>query len=380
MQSAPDPQLKELKKLGEPHTDKKKSFWSFRRIISLVTLVLVAIVLWNARQEIFDAVHYLKKANIWWILVLIPEQLLMYYCAGEIFFSYMKAKRGGKKLSAWSLARISFELNFVNNAIPSGGFSGLGYIIWRLQPFGISPGQTSFMYGLRYAITICANQLQTILAILALVLTSGIVAGSGWITKLIFLSSSGILALIATLFYIAQNKKRILWCANKLTALANFVVRKVTFGKKRNVVKSKTLEQFFVDLRSDLVIAKRNKRCLVKPVLWGIVYSFLEVAVFWIVGISMGHPDILPQIMIGEAAASLIGGIIPTPGGIGGYEGTMILIMSGLGVNTSLATATVVTTRILILCGTIASGYGFYQHAIAKLGKPSSQPVKKDAS
>ncbi len=89
----------------------------------------------------------------------------------------------------------------------------------------------------------------------------------------------------------------------------------------------------------------------------------------------MGHPEILPQIMVGEAIASVIGAVMLTPGGVGGYEGTMIFIMSVLGVDIGLATAVVITTRVVVLVGTIVSGYGFYQNAVSKIGKKERQQI-----
>ena len=53
-----------------------------------------------------------------------------------------------------------------------------------------------------------------------------------------------------------------------------------------------------------------------------------------------------------------------TPGGLGGYEGAMVLIMVATGVNPSVAVITVIVTRICVLLGTILSGWGFYQHAL----------------
>ena len=49
--------------------------------------------------------------------------------------------------------------------------------------------------------------------------------------------------------------------------------------------------------------------------------------------------------------------------------------MWALGVDLGLATAVVVTTRVIVLMGTIASGYGFYQHAISKLGKEDKKEI-----
>lgn len=375
----------------------------FRKILTAATLILVALVVWGAHDQIFAAVGYLANTNLFFVLLLIPEQLFMYYCAGQMFFSYMAAKARTaqlakqadktpakdqetaaktsdqpQKVSSWLLARISFELNFVNHAIPSGGFAGLGYITWRLKAFGSSAGQTSFMYALRYVITILANQAQTIVAILVLILVGGVSTGAWWVIGLTSLICVGVILAVAAIIAIASSKKRINWFAKTLTNLANGFVRKVTFGHKRQVLQPTTVETYFLDIYKDLTTAKANKKILIHPIMWGIIYSFLEVATYWLVGISMGHPEILPQIMIAEAVASVIGAVMLTPGGVGGYEGAMILIMTTLGVDASLATAVVITTRIVVLVGTIVSGYGFYQNAISKIGKTERAKIMRE--
>ena len=154
-------------------TQAKKHFkLSFRTILSLVTFVLIIYVVYANFGDIKEAISHLSETNILVLLLLIPEQLFMYYCCGQMFFSYMAAKQDAKRISAWTLMRVSLELNFVNHAVPAGGLGGLGYITWRLKPFGATAGQASFMYALRYIITICANQLQTIIAILCLLIFS----------------------------------------------------------------------------------------------------------------------------------------------------------------------------------------------------------------
>lgn len=386
----------------------------FRKILTILTLVLVVFVVWGARTDIFEAVNYLTNTNLFFVLLLIPEQLFMYYCAGQIFFSYMAAKgraeaeqqskatdtgsakqkldevdainaadakqskKTPKKFSSWLLARISFELNFVNHAIPSGGFAGLGYITWRLKEFGSSVGQTSFMYALRYSITILANQFQTIVAIIALIIMGQIADSAWWVAGLATAICFGIVVALIIIVVIASSKKRINWFAKLAARLINNVVRVVTFGHKREILKTKVVEDYFLDIYKDLMVAKQNKKILIHPIIWGIIYSFLEVATYWLVGISMGHWEILPQIMVAEAIASVIGAVMLTPGGVGGYEGVMILMMSALGVEAGLATAVVITTRVVVLVGTIVSGYGFYQNAISKIGKKEHAAIMKE--
>ena len=349
----------------------------FRKIISVITLILVAIVVIGAREQILDAIRYLADTNLWFILLLIPEQLFMYYCAGQMFFSYMSAKKTAKKISKFTLMRIAFELNFVNHAVPSGGFSGLGYIAWRLKPLGASIGQTSFMYILRYVITICANQFQTLVAIVVLLIAGGLNDGKLWLLGVVGASCVAIIAAILIAIVIASSKKRINWFAEKSAKVVNSVVSFVTRGKKQEILKRKVVLDYFGEIHENLIEAKTHKKMLVRPIVWGIIYSFFEVATYWLVGISMGHPEILPQIMVAEAIGSVVGAVLVTPGGVGGYEGAMIAIMSLLGVEIGLATAVVVTTRVVVLVGTIVSGYGFYQHAISTIGKKDKAEIAR---
>lgn len=366
----------------------------FKKILSFITFALVVLVIWGAWDQIIAATncifggHCIEggqfSINIFIVLLLIPEQLFMYYCAGKIFFSYMAAKRVShtrleedkiKKASTWELARISFELNFVNHAIPSGGVSGLGYITWRLKNYGATAGQVSFMYILRYLITILANQTQTIFAILFLILTGKVPENAYWMVWLVGAMSIGIIGAIIVLIAIVSKKRLINWVSKQLAAFANWFVRKITFGKKAEILDAKKVNKYFLDLHEDFLTAKKDKKILIKPIIWGFVYNFLEIATYEIVAISLGHGEIFPQIMVAEALGSLVGAILPTPGGVGGYEGSMITVMCVLGTNLAVASTVVIVTRVIVLLNTIVSGYGFYQSAISKIGKVDKKKI-----
>ena len=368
----------------------------FKKILSLITLALVAFVIWGAWDQITAATscifggHCIEggefSINLFIVFLLIPEQLFMYYCAGKIFFAYMAGKqriaeqkdkgaKETKKISTWELARISFELNFVNHAIPSGGVSGLGYITWRLKNYGATAGQVSFMYILRYLITILANQTQTIFAIIFLIITSSVPANAYWMIWLVGAMSVGIIAAIAILITIVSSRKMIRWAAKELTAFANWLVKTTTFGKKKQVLELEKVNKYFMDLHEDFLTAKKDKKLLVKPIIWGFLYNFLEIATYEIVALSLGHGEIFPQIMVAEALGSLVGAVLPTPGGVGGYEGSMITVMCILGTNLAVASTVVIVTRVIVLLNTIVSGYGFYQNAISKIGKADKKKV-----
>lgn len=345
--------------------EKKKFHLSFRTILTILTLVLLIYVIYSNWSDILEAINHLGETNILVLLLLIPEQLFMYYCCGQMFFSYLASKKSTKKVSAWTLMRVSLELNFVNHAVPAGGLGGLGYVTWRLKPFGATAGQSSFMYALRYVITICANQLQTIVAILALLIFGTVPATGSWVIGLTALLSVGIIVGIGILIVIVSGQQRIDWASRNGTKFINFIVRKITFGRKPEILKRSVADKYLNDIHDDLMTARRNKQVLIKPIVWGIVYSFLEIATYWIVAASLGYPELLPQIMIGEAIGSVMGAIVP----YGLYELGMAGIMVSLGVPISLATTVVLMTRVIVLASTIISGYGFYQHSISKIGR-----------
>ncbi len=355
---------------NEKATPKQPRKFTLRTVLTVLTLILLLFVIYQNWNDILEAINHLGETNILILILLIPEQLFMYYCCGQMFFSYMAAKKDTKPVSSWTLMRVSLELNFVNHAVPAGGLGGLGYITWRLKPFGATAGQASFMYALRYAITICANQVQTIIAILALLIFSSIPESGFWIVLLTALISTGVIAAIALLVVIASGKNRIKWFAKHATKFCNYIVGKVTFGKHPEILKRATVDKYLYDIHDDLMQARKNKKILLHPIGWGVLYSFLEIATYWIVAASLGHPEILPQIMIGEAIGSVMGSIVP----YGLYELGMAGVMVTLGVPIYLATTVVLLTRVIVLASTVVSGYGFYQHSISRIGRQEKAP------
>ena len=366
----------------------------FKKILSVVTIILVVIIGYTAftspvgnncekqtdtrtQAECYQmrekygegttmwevTIQAFKDINIWVLLLLIPEQIFMYYAAGQIYFSFLK-KRQGLDVSQGLLTRISLEINFVNHALPSAGVSGLGYLIWRLKKFKITAGQVSFIHILRYIISALANTAQTWIAII-IVIVAGCVRSNGWwAVWLAALVALGIQLLIFAVWLIVRKQSTIdkfsAWASNLVNNIVTFFQRKRT----TKYLKEEAVNKFFMDLRGDYLAIKANKKIMWRPVIWGTVYAFFELATYWVVAIALGHPEILPQIMIAEGVASVVGTLVVTPGGMGGYEGAMIAVLIALGVDFSTATITVVVTRVIVMLGTIVTGWGFYQQAL----------------
>jgi len=339
---------------------KKKLKFSFRTLLIILTAVLVGWVVYQNWPDILDTWKHLQETNLVVLLLLIPEQLFMYFACGEIFFSYLRCKKNVRKFRNSEILRISTELNFVNHAIPAGGVGGLAFLTYRLKPFGVSAGQASFLYIFRYAVTTVINYAQALIAIIILLVFGLIPTEAYWIIPVALLMNMGVLLVLGLVVYIASSSKRIDFFARLVERLTNWIARTFTFGRKRKLIKTKNIREYFGDIHESVKIAKGNKKYLKKPALWGVVYSFCEIGTYWIVAIALGRPELLPYIMVGEAIGSVFDGIVP----YGLYELGMAGVMIALGVDFPTATIVTVMTRVVTLAFTIVSGSVPYYKAI----------------
>lgn len=337
----------------------KKLKFSVRTFLSIATVGLVAYVVYQNWPDIIETVHHLKDTNVLILLLLIPEQLFMYYACGQIFFSYLKSK-AKKKFTKKEILLISTELNFVNHAVPAGGLGGLAYLTYRFRPFGITAGQSSFLYIFRYAITTVVNYFQALVAIIVLAVLGLIPPEATWIIWVSLLMNFGVFIALSLIVFVASSKKRIGFFSKFITKLANMLVKIVTFGRKKRVLNNSKLDDYFLDIHDCVMIVKKDKKSLVKPTIWGFIYSFFEVATYWIVAISLGRPELLPFILVGEAIGSVFDGIVP----YGLYELGMAGVMIALGVDFPTATIITVMTRVFTLLFTIITGSWPYAKAI----------------
>ena len=338
----------------------KRLGFSIRTILILLTAVLVVYVVYKNWADIEETLKHIREANGFVLMCLIPEQLFMYFACGQIFFSYLKHRRNVSKIPDKEKFKISTELNFVNHAIPAGGVGGLAFLTYRLAPFGVTAGQASFLYIFRYAITTVINYAQALIAILVLLGLGLIPSEAMWVIPVALLMNLGVAVFLGIVIFVAISEKRIDFFSKTITKLINRIVRFVTLGHKKFVMRYDKMSAYFNDIHESVVIAKKDKKLLKGSVLWGFIYSFCEVGTYWIVAMSLGRPELLPYIMVGEAIGSVFDGIIP----YGLYELGMAGVMIALGVDFPTATIVTVMTRVITLLFTIASGSIPYYDAI----------------
>jgi uncharacterized protein (TIRG00374 family) len=337
----------------------------FKKILSIATVVLVGVVIWFARDEIVEAFHHLGQMNLWIFLLLIPAQLIMYFAAGQVYFSYVRSLKNVKKVSTWKLMRISFELNFVNHIIPSGGVSGLAYLTWRMKSAGIRAGQAAMMQVVRYGLVALATAL--VMSVAAVVLIFIGVKLS--VVFFSFLAAFGMLAVVVFVLWLIQKRKRIDFFGRVSSLVVNKIVKMVTFGKVKRILSAAKVDKFLEELHNDYNSIMKDKRSLKKPFFWSIFYSLMDSGTFYITFLALGADVNFAPVIIAQGLASIVGTVVVTPGGAGFYEVAMAGYFVATGIDPAMAVAATVVTRVVVLLGTIGSGWGFYQHALLSGGK-----------
>ena len=342
---------------------------SFRRWLNVGTAVIVAAMLYFSRHELVNAWHLLGKVDLYILALIIPAQLLSYYAAGAMMFSYLKKRGDLKKTPNFEAARMALELNFVNHILPSGGVSGVSYMTWRLSKLGVPGGRAALAQVVRYAASFLAYLILLIIAVLLITI-------DGNIQRFTILISSAIASTIifVTLFimYVIGSESRMESFSRTFNRWISTVWH-VWFRRSKPLVKPKKVKEFFSELHHDYAALRKDPAVLKRAIAWAFVFNIAEVAMFFLTFLSFGVVVNPASILIALGIGSIIGMFLVTPGGAGGYEAVMILFLASAGVSQGTAVAGVLLARTVLIILTIATGYYFYHRALSQYGKHPDQ-------
>ena len=344
---------------------------SFRVWLSVFTVAVLALIVFFSRHEIYKAWLLLEHVNIWILLLLIPGQILVYYAGGEMSFTYLRSKKSIGHVSGPELARMALEMNFVNHALPSAGVSGMSYMTWRFGHYGVTPGRATMAQVVRYATSFASFITLLLLAVFIITIDGHI---NRWILLFSSLLVGAMVSVTALGMFLLSSTARINKFSKWLTATTNNLVKRLTFGRKTYVLNGAKVDTYFEELHQDYQALTRDRRMLIKPYLWGIVYAAGDAVLFMIAFLALGTFVNPAVILIAYGLASLAGFFVITPGGAGAYEAVMVAFLSVAGVTSDTAIAGILLARVILLLGTIILGYFFYQHAILHYGKHDKHP------
>lgn len=341
---------------------------SGRTWLSIITFVIILLVLFFSRNELAQAWQVMQTINIWALLaMLIPLQFVSYFAMGETLFTYLRSIGQGKNVSPLKFARLSLEMNFVNHMLPSAGVSGASYMGWRLKHIGVSLSKSTSAQLVR-VVAVAGGYAIVLAAAVLFMLFDGSL--NRWISLFAVVLVAATFILVAGMIYLLERAEKLSTLARGLVKIANTAVRLATFGRQKKKFPSvKPLADFLTDIQDDYRKIRTKKQLLVKPLIWGVVFTLAEVGMFYATFLALGHPINPAPIAIAFGLAGVAGIFMVTPGGAGLYEVVMISFLTVAGVNPGVGIAAIVLVRVLLMVGTIATGYYFYQQAIIKHGK-----------
>ncbi|MEI7918086.1 MAG: lysylphosphatidylglycerol synthase transmembrane domain-containing protein [Candidatus Saccharibacteria bacterium] len=341
---------------------------SFRSWVSLITILLLALVVYFGWDQIMKAWGLLGSVNIWIWLLLIPAQLLSYYTTGEMMFSYLRSRGELKTTSRWEMTRMALELNFVNHILPSGGAAGFSYLGWVLHRHGVSPGRATMAQIIRFVLSFVSFVAMVIIAVTILAFDNGINQTITVVSSILIITAIGGTSF---LIYVVSNHQRLISLSGWITRVVNKVMAKLTRGKKKNILVLSSVEEFFTDIHRDYLEIRREKKILIRPLMWSVITNLLDVSLILIAFISLGYWINPATLFIAFGITSVVSVISSSPGGAGVYEAVMISFLASSGVQPDVAIAGILLARATLLTGTILFGYVFYQLTINKYGKNS---------
>lgn len=336
---------------------------SFKGWLSVITFVLIAVILYFSRHELVYAWHLLETVNIWILLLLVPAQLFDYISVGQIIFSYLRRKGTIQKIKPLKMARVSLELNFVNHVLPSGGVSGFSYMNWRLGQFGVVPGRAAMAQVVRYVMGGIAYIILLMISVLAVTIDGSI---NRWVILASSMLVTFLLVMILGIIYLVSNKRRMEKFAAWATRTVNKFVYHVTFGHKKEVVAREKVHAEFMEIHDDFLELRRDRRALLRPLGWALLYTIFDVSLFMITFWALGTVFNPAPVLIAYGVATVAGFIVITPGGAGAYEALMVAFLALAGIAQGEAIAGIVLTRVIMMVTTIGVGYIFYQKSIGR--------------
>lgn len=339
-----------------------------KNILLVVAIVGFGLVVWGARAQLAETWHLLSQVNPWSILLLPLTQLISYFFLSQYYRTFIKSFGG--VIGAWRAFGTTTALNFVNQILPSGGASGITYIINAFRD-AVSGGQVTLIQLGRYVLAFLSYVPLLLLAMLWLV-ASGEFSGQIRLvfTVLMLISLPGTVLLI-----LAVSKQRFVDVAvGGILRFLNRIIAIVTRGRGKPITVSAT-SGFMKEFHDGVTFLKSQGHQVIKPYLFMQLSTLAEVTIvnlaFWVLGVSI-NPGI---VLLAFTAANVVGVISIVPGDVGVHELAIITVLSYIGIDQSTAIAGTLLYRVFNKMIVLSIGFYFYIRLIKPLMDNRKEPT-----
>lgn len=336
---------------------------TFKRWLILITFTALGLLILLAWRDILDALGRLGTLNIWVLALILPLLFLVYFSLTKYFVHFFEVF--GTRLKLRTIFASILELNFVNHVFPSGGLSGFSYLTLRLKPYGISTAKSTLAQIGRFAFAL-SGQVALMFVSLFLLAIEGR-ANSVIILLVSILVFSLITSGLGGLFVISSQRRSVSFAS----FLARFINKAIHIFRPKHpeTINLHRVEETLVELHTDYVELRQNLGKMKSAFFWITFYSFIEVAILYVVFLAHGVWINPGAVVIAYVLATTAGLIAALPGGIGVFEAIMTTVFIAVGVPPGLALSATLVYRIITLLLNLLAGAALYHRAINKLGE-----------
>jgi uncharacterized protein (TIRG00374 family) len=308
-------------------------------ILTLLALLLLSLLLFTNRGALGQT--YLTLRSIEWeLLAVLPAlQLISHFFIANTYQAVFRIY--GYRVPLTRTLPMVWALNFVNQILPSGGLSGLTYLIYGMRG-AVPAGKATLAQLARYMLSYFSYGF-VLLAAVAFLIVGGAVTRS---TVLLIVWLVGVsVVMLSVILLLSSNARRvrgiIAWIGRTIDRFARPRAQQLqieTLGQKV----ARVLGDFYVDYRK--IISQRHRLLwpLVLMLLSSLFENLIVVSSFWIVGADV-NPGI---IMVGFALANGIGVLSVVPGDVGVHEATIVAALTAAGVPVGIALSGTLLYRV----------------------------------
>ncbi len=326
---------------------------STRRILILVGVLGLSAFVYVFWSDLAESVAIIRAVEWQYLLLFIPTLALVYFLY-SLFYQSVLATIGAAKVSLTRLYKLSLASAFVNNILPSGGASGVSFLVAVLRRDNVNSGQVSFMQIARYMAVYASYSVLLLIAIFSLYLN-----GIGKLATIIAIAIAVNIFLVTVLgIYILYSKKAFNWFFHYLRKIADFIARR--FRKGKNLIGIDRMQRLLDNFHSSAQQAVEQKIYLKQPFWYALVVNTLEVALLYIVFLALGAPISIGIVIIAFAVANGAGIVTIIPGDVGVYEIAMVATLSLVGVPLAVGISATLVYRVLHKGLILPFGFYFY--------------------
>lgn len=326
--------------------------------LNIITIVALVGLTYALRDQLKDTFDNLQNVNFYWLLLIIPLQILNYNWQGKLYQGLFRVL--GDRFRTRPMARLAIELNFVNTVFPSGGVSGFSYIALRLKDEGISTAKASFVQLMKFILIFISFQIMLFVGLVALA-----IGGKANDFAILIAGMLAMLILIATLImaYVIGSKSRINTFFTVVTRAINWLIH-IFRPKHPETISIKRAKVAVTEVHENYMMIRRNLVALKWPLFYALLASLKEVLTIYVVYMAFGEWVNIGAVIIAYAVANFAGLVSILPGGIGIYEALMTATLAAGGIPASLSLPVTVMYRVLSMGVQLPVGYYFYHRTL----------------